>query len=75
MSLSLMHPAHAPAHSAARLGPAPAAHPSDRSLEMTVRVTTSRQRHTDALTGHAYSMPVVRELPIPPVAAGGDRTW
>jgi hypothetical protein len=42
---------------------------------MTIRVhTTSRQRAA-ALAAHAYSIPVVRELPRPPADPAGDRTW
>ena len=30
---------------------------------------------TDALAGHAYCLPVVRELPGPVADPAGDRTW
>jgi hypothetical protein len=42
---------------------------------MTIRITTSSRRRVDALTGHTYSIPVVRELPMPPAEPVGDRTW
>ena len=75
MSLSLNQPVHASAYSTAHFGFAPPAHRSGRSLAMTAGLTTSAKRRTDALTGHAFSMPVVRELSIPPVADAHDRTW
>ena len=42
---------------------------------MTIRVSTPPGARIDALTGHTYAIPVVRELPIPPAAGVGDRTW
>ncbi len=42
---------------------------------MTIRVNTNPQRRIDALAGHAYTIPVVRELPKPPAEPVGDRTW
>jgi hypothetical protein len=42
---------------------------------MTLRVSTATGAHSDALTGHTYAIPVVRELPIPPAARLGDHTW
>ena len=30
---------------------------------------------TDAVAGHAYCLPVVRELPLPAANPAGDRTW
>jgi hypothetical protein len=42
---------------------------------MTLRVSSPTGARTDPLTGHTYAIPVVRELPIPPAASGGERTW
>ena len=36
---------------------------------------THRTHRTSPVTGHAYSVPVVRELPQQPVAAAGTRIW
>ena len=39
----------------------------------TTPAPTACRRHTDVVTGHAYAIPIVRELPRPavdPVAAG-----
>ena len=36
---------------------------------------TSPGRRTDALAGHVYTVPVVRELPRPPAGPLGDRSW
>jgi hypothetical protein len=42
---------------------------------MTVPAVTPQPAHTDAVAGHAYCMPIVRELPLPVVDPPGDRTW
>jgi hypothetical protein len=42
---------------------------------MTIRVSTPTGAHIDALTGHTYAIPVVRESPIPSADRIGDRTW
>jgi hypothetical protein len=42
---------------------------------MTIRVNTNPQLRIDALAHHAYTIPVVRELPKPPAEPVGDRTW
>jgi len=38
---------------------------------MTIRMNTARRR----LAGHAYAIPVIRELPRPLEEPGTDRTW
>ena len=42
---------------------------------MTLAQITPPAPRTDALAGHAYSLPVVRELPNRIVDRAGDRTW
>jgi hypothetical protein len=34
-----------------------------------------RTNRTSPVAGHAYCVPVVRELPPPPVSIAGTRTW
>ena len=36
---------------------------------------THLTHRTSPVAGHAYTVPVVRELPPQPVAAAGTRTW
>lgn len=36
---------------------------------------THRPHRIKPVTGHAYSVPVVRELPQPAVAVAGSTTW
>jgi len=36
---------------------------------------THRTHRTKPVTGHAYSMPVVREQPPPLIAVAGSSTW
>ena len=36
---------------------------------------TYRTPRTSPVAGHAYTVPVVRELPAQPAAAAGSRTW
>ena len=42
---------------------------------MTVAQITPPAPRTDAVAGHAYCLPVVRELPAPVADPAGDRTW
>jgi hypothetical protein len=52
--------------------------PSNRSQEpaaMTVAQITPPAPRTEALAGHAYGLPVVRELQQPVADASADRTW
>ena len=42
---------------------------------MTSAEITPPAPRTDALTAHAYGLPVVRELPSPVADRAGDRTW
>ena len=42
---------------------------------MTLAQITPPAQRTDALAGHAYFLPVVRELPGPVADPVGDRTW
>jgi hypothetical protein len=42
---------------------------------MTVAQITPPAPRTDALAGHAYCMPVVRELLVPVADGAADRTW
>jgi len=42
---------------------------------MTVRVIIPSPRLTDAVAGHAYCLPVVRELPPPVADPAADDTW
>jgi len=42
---------------------------------MTVAQITPPAPRTAALPGHAYCLPVVRELPLPIADPAGDRTW
>jgi hypothetical protein len=42
---------------------------------MTVPVITPFPRLTDAVAGHTYCVPVVRELPLPVADPAGDGTW
>jgi hypothetical protein len=42
---------------------------------MTVAQITPPAQCADALAGHAYCLPVVRELPGPVADPAGDRTW
>jgi hypothetical protein len=41
---------------------------------MTVPVITPSASRTEAVAGHAYCLPVVRELP-PAADSAGDRSW
>jgi hypothetical protein len=45
------------------------------STAMTIRVNTHSRQRVAALAAHAYSTPVVRELPKPPADAGAADTW
>jgi hypothetical protein len=36
---------------------------------------TNPAHRTSPITGHAYTVPVVRELPQPPTKPTGPRTW
>ena len=36
---------------------------------------THRTHRTQPVAGHAYTVPVVRELPSQPAASAGPRTW
>jgi hypothetical protein len=40
-----------------------------------LRGMTHRLHRTQPANGHAYSVPVVRELPQPPIAVAGWSTW
>jgi hypothetical protein len=42
---------------------------------MTILNTNDHRRRTDVLTGHAYTIPVVRELPRPPAGPAGELGW
>jgi hypothetical protein len=42
---------------------------------MTVAQITPPAQRTDALTAHAYCLPVVRELPAAVVDPATDRSW
>jgi hypothetical protein len=42
---------------------------------MTVAQITPPAPRADALAGHAYCLPVVRELPGLPADRAGDRSW
>ena len=42
---------------------------------MTIRVSAPIHRHTGPQQVHTFSLPVVRELPQPPVDRAGDRLW
>jgi hypothetical protein len=42
---------------------------------MTILVNRHRSRREDRVTTHAYTLPVVRELPAQPPNAIGDPTW
>jgi len=42
---------------------------------MTIAVVPARRRRSDAGPGHAYCVPVVRELPSPPVNRVRDGAW
>jgi hypothetical protein len=42
---------------------------------MTVAQITPPAPRTEALAGHAYGLPVVRELPAPVADPAGDRAW
>ena len=42
---------------------------------MTVPVITRSRPLTDAIAGHAYRLPVVRELPLPVADPAGDGSW
>jgi hypothetical protein len=42
---------------------------------MTVAQTTPPSPRTEAVAGHAYCLPVVRELPLPGADPAGERTW
>ena len=42
---------------------------------MTVALFSPPAQRTDAVAGHAYCLPVVRELPPPVADPAGDRTW
>ena len=42
---------------------------------MTVAQITPPASRIEAVAGHAYCLPVVRELPRPVVDPAGDRTW
>jgi hypothetical protein len=40
-----------------------------------LRVMTHRIGRTKPIAGHAYSVPVVRELPLAPMVLTGPSTW
>jgi hypothetical protein len=42
---------------------------------MTVAQITPPTSRIEAVAGHAYCLPVVRELPRPVADPAGDRTW
>jgi hypothetical protein len=42
---------------------------------MTILTPTATRSHTDVITGHAYTIPVVREVPRPPVQLLADSGW
>jgi hypothetical protein len=42
---------------------------------MTVAQITPPAPRTDALAGHTYCLPVVRELPVAGAERATDRTW
>ena len=42
---------------------------------MTVAQITPPAQRSEALAGHAYCLPVVRELSVPVADRAGDRTW
>jgi hypothetical protein len=42
---------------------------------MTIVTINAGRRRTDVLTGHAYTIPVVRELPRPPAGPAGEPDW
>jgi hypothetical protein len=42
---------------------------------MTVAQITPPPPRTEALAGHTYGLPVVRELQQPAADPAGDRTW
>jgi hypothetical protein len=42
---------------------------------MTVALISPPAPRTDAVAGHAYCLPVVRELPLPVADRAGDRSW
>ena len=42
---------------------------------MTVAQITPPVSRVEAVAGHAYCLPVVRELPGPVADPAGDRTW
>jgi hypothetical protein len=42
---------------------------------MTVAQITPPTPRTEALAGHAYGLPVVRERPVPVADPATDRTW
>ena len=42
---------------------------------MTVAQITPPAPRTEALAGHTYGLPVVRELPVPVADPAGDRAW
>jgi hypothetical protein len=46
-----------------------------RLAAMTITVPPARRRRIDAGSVHAYSMPVVRELPSQPADPARDLTW
>jgi hypothetical protein len=62
---------------AARLLPAckRAASGARDGAAMTVAQITPPAPRTDALAGHAYCLPVVRELSAPADDPAGDRSW
>lgn len=42
---------------------------------MTIAVASAPRRRSDAGPVHAYCLPVVRELPAPPVSGARDLAW
>lgn len=42
---------------------------------MTAAQTSPPAPRAEAVTGHAYCLPVVRELPLPVADPVGGRTW
>jgi hypothetical protein len=42
---------------------------------MTILTVNADRRRTDVLTGHVYTIPVVRELPRPPAGPAGEAGW
>ena len=71
MSPSAIHPGHARADHAAPARTPRAPYSAQGRLAMTIRMNSASRR----LDAHAYAVPVVRELPRPLAAPGGECTW